>query len=386
MKRDFLEGMSRVASTVCVITTDGPAGRRGVTVSAMTSVSADSDSPSLLIAVHSKSPTADAIRANKIFCVNLLRDSQSAISDAFAGRTDLSGEEKFHCTEWVAMARGTPAVRDALVAFECAVTREFIYGTHWVFIGELTDVSLAHHSDPLIYANRSYRSSVPLRMKSAPDREGSAMLRIGCLTALAPFVVGPMAAAINDGMPDVCLDVVEGEQSILLSDLRSDRIDLAVTLKVGMDERIRSTTLARFDPYVLLPEGHVLADGKALTAADLGGHPMILFDHITAPAIESWFESAGQRANIRYRAASFESVRSLVANGLGLSVLWLSPKSKVSYDGRPLVQVPIEAGPASLEVVAAVASERSSTKLVVEQLRHCFRTSGASGKPSLTAA
>ena len=31
----FLEGMSRAASAVCVVTTDGPGGRAGLTVSAM---------------------------------------------------------------------------------------------------------------------------------------------------------------------------------------------------------------------------------------------------------------------------------------------------------------------------------------------------------------
>ena len=37
----FIAGMARAATTVNVVTTDGPAGRAGVTVSAMSSVSAD---------------------------------------------------------------------------------------------------------------------------------------------------------------------------------------------------------------------------------------------------------------------------------------------------------------------------------------------------------
>ncbi len=39
IREKFLDGMSRAAATVSVVTTDGPAGRAG-TVSAMTSVSA----------------------------------------------------------------------------------------------------------------------------------------------------------------------------------------------------------------------------------------------------------------------------------------------------------------------------------------------------------
>ena len=43
LRQDFLQGMSFVAATVNVVTTDGPAGRSGVTVSAMSSVSADTE-------------------------------------------------------------------------------------------------------------------------------------------------------------------------------------------------------------------------------------------------------------------------------------------------------------------------------------------------------
>ena len=41
IRTQFLDGMSRAAFCVNVVTTDGPAGRAGVTVSAMSSVSAD---------------------------------------------------------------------------------------------------------------------------------------------------------------------------------------------------------------------------------------------------------------------------------------------------------------------------------------------------------
>ena len=41
LRQRFLAGMSQAACTVNVVTTDGPAGRFGLTISAMASVSAD---------------------------------------------------------------------------------------------------------------------------------------------------------------------------------------------------------------------------------------------------------------------------------------------------------------------------------------------------------
>jgi flavin reductase (DIM6/NTAB) family NADH-FMN oxidoreductase RutF len=85
LRQRFVTGMSHAACTVNVVTTDGSAGRFGVTVSAMSSVSADSERPTLLACVHESSPAARAILENGVFCVNVLRDDQSFISDVFAG-------------------------------------------------------------------------------------------------------------------------------------------------------------------------------------------------------------------------------------------------------------------------------------------------------------
>jgi hypothetical protein len=74
----FLDAMSRVAATVNVVTTDGPGGRAGVTVSAMTPVSADGAAPTLLICLHEDSRTTPAIAANRCFCINVLREDQAS--------------------------------------------------------------------------------------------------------------------------------------------------------------------------------------------------------------------------------------------------------------------------------------------------------------------
>ena len=152
----FLQGMSFAACTVNVVTTDGPGGRIGVTVSAMASVSADSPKPTLLVCVHHLSPTADAIIANGVFAVSILKDNQSNISDTFAGRFASEFPDKFACTDWATQSTGAPHVADALVAFDCRVQSGERVGTHHVFIGEVEDVYTADSGSPLIYANRAY--------------------------------------------------------------------------------------------------------------------------------------------------------------------------------------------------------------------------------------
>ena len=121
LRQRFLHGMSHAAATVHVVTTDGAAGRHGVTVSAMTSVSADTSHPTLLVCIHERSAVARATLENGVFCVNVLRDDQAHISDSFAGRSSARGSAKFDCASWTSQVTGAPRVIDPLVAFDCRV-------------------------------------------------------------------------------------------------------------------------------------------------------------------------------------------------------------------------------------------------------------------------
>jgi flavin reductase len=157
LRQDFLDGMSRAASTVSIVTTDGPDGRAGVTVSAMTAVSADTPAPSLLVCVNDRTVTAAAIRNNGVFAVNLLGCDQAGLADVFAGRTRTASGDKFEAGAWRPLATGAPCLDGALVVFDCRLMQAVLYGTHWICIGEVAAMRLrAPGGPPLLYANRAY--------------------------------------------------------------------------------------------------------------------------------------------------------------------------------------------------------------------------------------
>ena len=152
----FVQGMSRAAQTVTVVTTDGVAGRAGLTLSAMVSVSADGDHPTLMICVKHTAQAAPRIIANGTFCVNMLQADQSRIADVFAGRFADQFPDKFAVAEWLAMPLGAPRLTNPLVAFDCKLAQEIRIGTHHIFVGDVHSVHLAPQSAALIYANRAY--------------------------------------------------------------------------------------------------------------------------------------------------------------------------------------------------------------------------------------
>ena len=341
LRAKFLGGMSHAACTVSIVTTDGPAGRAGVTVSAMASVSAETPRPTLLVCVHHGSQTAQRIHDNGVFCVNVLRDDQAYISDSFAGRFKQTLEDKFECADWLAMPSGAPRVIDPLVGFDCQVASANRIGEHYVFFGEVADIFIAEHGSPLIYANRAYGATTRIDTAASVGIGKSTaanMLSVGCFYTFSPYILPAIIRRMRTSAPEVAIDLVEGDQRRVQECLQSGESELALLYDINLHGDLDKTPLTRLEPYVLLAEGHPLAEKTELKPADLAEHPMILLD---APPSREYFagilEDAGLRPDIALRSASLETVRGMVGHGLGYSLLATKPASSMTYDGRALV-------------------------------------------------
>jgi flavin reductase len=149
----FIAAMSRAATGVSVVTTGGIAGRKGLTVSAMCSVSADP--PLLLACVNRKSPTVAAIDANGFFAVNVLGEEHQAYAETFSGRPKQGKPFDFGTHEWEEGLNGLPVIPHAVAVFECEIDIAYDAGTHRIFIGR---VLAARHgkAGPLVYSNRTF--------------------------------------------------------------------------------------------------------------------------------------------------------------------------------------------------------------------------------------
>lgn len=147
----FVAAMAGAVTGVTVITTDGPAGRFGLTVSATASVSADP--PMVLACLNTKSPAAAAVRANGVFGLNLLGAAQSAIADVFAGRAERRYD--FGCADWTEAATGSPLLADAVAALDCRVVSTQVAGTHLIVIGRVARVT-STAAAALAHSRRAY--------------------------------------------------------------------------------------------------------------------------------------------------------------------------------------------------------------------------------------
>ena len=372
LKQKFFDGMSHAACTVNVVTTDGVAGRAGVTVSAMASVSADTPSPSLLVCIHHQSPAARAILENGAFCVNVLRDDQSYISDTFAGRIKTVDGDKFSCTEWITGGTGAPRAADPLVAFDCRLMNSEQVGTHWVLLGAVDDIHVGEHGSPLIYANRAYGKSVAITPLTAGRGDDGEELRLGCFRTFGPYLVPELIARLAQEHPGARLNLMEGGQRQIVEALHAGDIEVALLYDFDIGSGLVTEPLVEIRPYVLLAQGHPLATRDQLRVEDVATEPLILLDAPTSREyFLSIFETVGIEPNIRFRSSSFEMVRGLVGHGLGYSLLATKPASNMTYDGRALATMRLDCDVPGSQVILATRQGADISRVAADFVRHC---------------
>ncbi len=160
--QSFRAAMARFPGAVTIVTASagpGPAARRGITATAVCSVTADP--PSLLVCLNRQTGTCAAVARTGRFNVNLLPGDGGPLALQFAGASGATGADKFTAGDWHDDPNGIPILTDAALTFACTVTETLQAGSHSIFIGQIT--SLAHgNAEALIYAQSAFHRLTPL--------------------------------------------------------------------------------------------------------------------------------------------------------------------------------------------------------------------------------
>ena len=151
--QDFVNAMAASAMGVSVVTTQGVAGRFGLTVSAWSSVSVEP--PLLLACINRKNLIAEAITQNRYFAVNALDDSHADMARIFAGRPKHGAPYEFEVGQWHDSEHGLPLLNGASATFVCALDSFHDAGTHRIFMGRVEE-AVSGTVSPLLYHNRTF--------------------------------------------------------------------------------------------------------------------------------------------------------------------------------------------------------------------------------------
>ncbi len=159
-------------------------------------------------------------------------------------------------------------------------------------------------------------------------------LRLGAFPTLAPYLFPHVVPVLHAAFPDLELLLVEEKTSVLAAQLADGRIDAAVlAMPVDLDG-VEVEPLFREDFLLAVPAGHELAASdpapeaslavaEPIATAALAGEPLLLLadGHCLRDQALTVCQQVGAAERTGFRATSLETLRMMVAAGVGITLL-----------------------------------------------------------------
>lgn len=152
----------------------------------------------------------------------------------------------------------------------------------------------------------------------------SGQLRIGLFPTLGPYLLPHVIPNVRRRFPQLELLLVEEKTEVVLQRLRDGQIDVGVLAQPVFDEQLHEELLFEEDFVLAAPSGHALAagDGPAKTSVLAGESVLLLEDgHCLRNQALSVCDLAGATERGGFRATSLETLRQMVAAGVGVTLL-----------------------------------------------------------------
>lgn len=162
MALQYREAMSKVAAAVFVVTTEGSAGRYGITLTAVTSVT--DTPPTLLLCINRNARIQPILRANRQLCINVLATTQQDVAEHFAGMTSIPATERFLQNEWQNHQHtAQPQLVGALAHLHGHIIDSHDMGSHSVFYIAIEHIHVnSQENQGLVYFQRQFAQTTAL--------------------------------------------------------------------------------------------------------------------------------------------------------------------------------------------------------------------------------
>ena len=159
--------------------------------------------------------------------------------------------------------------------------------------------------------------------RQARDPE-SGSLRIGIFPTLAPYLLPHVMPQLHLRFPNLEILLVEETTEVVLDKLRRGQLDVGVLARPVHDELLHAEPLFREDFVLAVPSDHPLAaEAGPVPVSALADEPVLLLEegHCLRDQALSVCSQAGASERTGFRATSLETLRHMVAAGVGVTLL-----------------------------------------------------------------
>lgn len=175
---------------------------------------------------------------------------------------------------------------------------------------------------------RSLDDAVSVVRSNADPEAG--LVRFGFPLTLGPISVPALLAEFHAGAPRIRLHLVQAHGEALAEQIRTGLLDLAVMIPAPTD--LSAIVLGHQRIHLYVARDHPLAGRERIDPAELSEEVFIANPptyHLRG-LFDSWCASAGFEPRVALEITEFETLRSLIAHGLGIALL---PEPETPHPG-----------------------------------------------------
>ncbi len=172
-------------------------------------------------------------------------------------------------------------------------------------------------------ARRMLRDADDIRSLARASQDPLAgSLKVGLIPTLGPYLLPRVAPRIAKALPKLQLLLHEYQTAPLIERTLAGELDLAILALPAETRGLVTRTLFEESFFVAMPKAHRLAARKRVKGADLEGETLLLLEEghcLRDQALEVCAHVGTEEQ--AFRATSLETLRQMVAAGLGLTLL-----------------------------------------------------------------
>jgi LysR family hydrogen peroxide-inducible transcriptional activator len=186
-------------------------------------------------------------------------------------------------------------------------------------------------------------------------------LRLGVIYTIGPYLLPPLVMNLIASVPQMPLILQENFTVRLLELLRQGELDAAIMALPLPDHGLHIQPLYDEPFVVAVPKSHAWVGRVGISAQDLKSETMLLLgnghcfrDQVLEVCPDmSRFASSGNGIQRTFEGSSLETIRHMVASGIGLTVLPAASVPDIHSNDGPLRYLPFDAPVPTRRVVLA---------------------------------
>ncbi|MEI6713654.1 MAG: LysR family transcriptional regulator [Verrucomicrobiota bacterium] len=179
-------------------------------------------------------------------------------------------------------------------------------------------------------------------------------LVLGAIPSVSACVLPPVVAEFRHRYGQVELLLVEGTSESVAEWVEAGRVDVGIVQLPVSGERLVSVELLRERFVLLVDQSHRLVCRKKIAVEDLAGEQFVFYKGRARDSALEACRLAGFVPKIACESGELETVRSLVAAGLGVAIL---PELAGKQDRSNCVSIPI-VDPNLMRTLSVIRSDR----------------------------